>query len=453
MVEEQGKSNELTTISRLLQLESMARAARSKEALSFMIVNETRRLIPFRQAYLFLSLHPIQRDCEMYAASSVAVIDEHAPLVHWFNKMVSKLFNSTSIGKLQQLDESQCPADLKEGWHEFSLPFVLWVPLKLPDGTFIGGLWLTRETPWRENEQALLKRLGETYAHALVAVTSRRMLYKRPKVVKIAIWVILLFMLAVLIKPIQLSALAPAEISAIEPTIVSAPMDGVVAEIFFSPNTRVVKNEVLFKLEDSELRNEYNVAEKTLAVAEAELRKAEQDAFGDAKSKAQLSLLKAEVELQRTKLRYSREQLEKVNVEAGQSGVLIYSDRSDWIGKPVMVGERIMEIADPTQIQLQINLPVEDSIVLENNANADVFLDADPLNPLPATVISTSYRPYKSEQDVMSYRVYARLDETVDTKNLRIGLQGTAKVYGEKVSLFFYLFRRPISTIRQFLGI
>ena len=66
---EQEQNQELVTISRLLQLESMARAAISREALSFMIVNETRRLIPYRQAYLFLSLHPIQRDCELAAAS------------------------------------------------------------------------------------------------------------------------------------------------------------------------------------------------------------------------------------------------------------------------------------------------------------------------------------------------------------------------------------------------
>ena len=34
----------------------------------------------------------------------------------------------------------------------------------------------------------------------------------------------------------------------------------------------------------------------------------------------------------------------------------------------------------------------------------------------------------------------------------RIGLRGTAKVYGEKVSLFYYLFRRPITYLRQHLG-
>jgi len=38
--------------------------------------------------------------------------------------------------------------------------------------------------------------------------------------------------------------------------------------------------------------------------------------------------------------------------------------------------------------------------------------------------------------------------------NGRIGWAGTAKVYSSsKVSLFMYLFRRPISSVRRFLGV
>ncbi len=447
------QNKELTFISRLLQLESMARAAHSKEELGFIIANETRRLIPYRQAVLFLSRHPIRRDCEIVAASSIAVIEENSPYVEWLSRLQENLFDSNTVSKQQQLDKSLCPQELEEGWQEFSLPFVLWTPLKLPDGTFIGGLWLTRETPWQDNEMALVKRLGETYAHAMVAVTSRRTLYQRPTIVKVAIWIIILFLVAVLAKPIQLTALAPSEVTAIDAKVVSAPMDGVIADIYFSPNSYVSQGEILFALEESNLQNEYNVVEKTLAVAEAELRKVSQDAFKDAKSKSQIALLKAETDLQRTKLDYARELLDKIKVKAEKDGVLIYSDKSDWIGKPIQVGERIMEIADPSMIQLKVNLPIDDAIVLQTGAELEVFLDSDPLNPIKAIVSSASYTVETSNQDTLSYRLYARFNENQKQDKLRIGLQGTAKVYGDRVSLFFYLFRRPISTLRQFLGI
>ena len=446
------QSPDISGISKLLQLESMARSASSAEALHFMIVNETRRLIPYRQAYLFSSSHPITRDCKLTAASSIAVIEHNAPFASWLEKTLDKVFDSEKIGTQATIDIVQCPEELKEGWKEYSLPFVLWTPLKLPDGTFIGGLWMTKEVPWGDNEKTLMKRLCETYAHALVAISSKRNLYKRPRGITVAVWVIIVFLLAVFVKPIKLSALAPAEITAREPEVISAPMDGVISDIHFLPNTHVVKGEQIFTLEDTKLRNEYNVVEKTLAVAEAEYRKAAQDAFKDVKSKSQVALLKAQTELQRTKLEYARELLDKVDVKAEKTGLLIYSDKTDWIGRPVRVGERVMEIADPNKVQLKINLSIDDAIVLKEGAEVDVFLDTNPLNPIQATVNSTSYIAEKYNQDTLTYRVYAQFDED-DIDKLRIGSQGTAKLYGERVSVFFYLFRRPISSVRQFFGI
>ncbi len=451
-ISEAPRAPDVTAVTKLLQLESMARAASSAEALQFMIVNETRRLIPYRQAYLFLSAHPIKRDCKLVAASSIAIIEKNAPFATWLENVNEKIFTNETISTQRLLDKASCPKDLEEGWEEFSLPFVLWTPLKMPDGTFIGGLWMTRETPWKENELPLLKRLGETYGHAFVAVTSRRNLYHRPRKVTVAVWVIIVFLLLVFVKPIKLSALAPVEIIAKEPVVVSSPMDGVISDIKFSPNSHVSAGETLFILEDTNLRNEYKVTEKTLAVAEAEFRKAAQGSFGDPKSKAQVSYLQAQTELQRSKLEFARELLDKITVKAEKSGLLLYSDKSDWIGKPVQVGERVMEIADPDKIQLKINLSIDDAIVLKEGAQVDVFLDADPLHEIEATVISASYMAEKYSQDTLSYRVYAQFNDAPQ-ENLRIGLQGTAKMYGERVSVFFYLFRRPISYVRQLLGV
>ena len=447
-----GQNKDLSTLSRLLQLETMARAAATREALQFLLVNETRHLLAYRQAYLFLSLHPIKRDCELVAVSSVSFVDKNAPSVKWHEHVIAELFDSETIDRQKLLNIADCPENLKAGWKEFSLPFVLWTPLTLPDGTFIGGLWLSRETAWKENETALCKRLNETFAHALVALTGRKKLHRTPRTVRMAAWITILLLLVAFAKPIRLSALAPAEVSPDEPAVVSAPINGVIADILHPPNTYVSIGTPIFYFEDTDLRNEYIVAEKTLAVAIAEYKKATQGAFQDAKSKAQIAYLKAQTELHETELNYARELLGRVEVKAEKSGILIYSDKSDWVGRPVQVGERIMEIADPGEIYLKISLPVDDAIVLSEGADVDVFLDADPLTPLKAVVTRTSYKAEKSSDDILTYRVYAKFRNQSE-KDLRIGLQGTAKVYGERVSLFFYLFRRPISFVRQLLGI
>jgi len=51
----------------------------------------------------------------------------------------------------------------------------------------------------------------------------------------------------------------------------------------------------------------------------------------------------------------------------------------------------------------------------------------------------------------LSYKLVSSFEG--NKKKPRIGLRGTAKVYGSRVILFYYLFRKPITFIRQLIGI
>jgi hypothetical protein len=437
-------------LSTFLELEAMARNAESEKALQFIIVNESRRLLPYRQAFLLSTGKKAKHKYQVEAASSLSVIDRNAPFIGWLENLVNILAGRGQSNSIQHVDSQGCPEKYRKEWNEYSLPFVLWVPLCLKDDTLLGGLWLTKETPWQDNEITIIKRLASAYAHAWYALTGikkprtggnrrRNIVYGIP-----AVLVLVCFL------PVRLSTIAPVEVVAKEPLIVSAPINGVIADIIIAPNTSVAKGEVIFRYEDTNLRNNYEIAEKALEVSEARLRKATQGAFQDVNSKAQVALLKTEVDLKKTERDFAKELLDQVNVFAEKDGLLIYGDKSDWIGRPVAVGERIMEIADTGSIQLRIDLPVSDAIVLAEGAEVRVFLDIDPLNPVTAEITHASFHAALTPANVLAYRVDAAF---VDTVNVRIGLKGSAKIYGNKVSLFFYLFRRPISAMRQFVGL
>ena len=79
-----------------------------------------------------------------------------------------------------------------------------------------------------------------------------------------------------------------------------------------------------------------------------------------------------------------------------------------------------------------------------------LFLDTDPLNPLPAHVAHAAYEPVNTPQGGPAYRVTAALAD--GTALPRIGLRGTAKIYGQEVTLFYFLFRRPVTALRQWVG-
>ncbi len=434
-----------------MQLEGMARETQTLKELQFLIVNETRRLLPYRQAYLFQAGRSKSSPHRAVAASSVAVIDRDAALIQWLERAVAAFRLRLPAEGPTRLTEADCPNSLKTGWKDYSFAHVLWCPLRLANKRWVGSWWLTKETPWEESELVMVKRLAHTYTHAWHAfgATVRHTLWAR--IPKAVVWVGLAAVVVILCLPVRLSTLAPAKIVAKEPAIVSAPVEGVVADILVPPNTVVSQGQTLFRYDDTNLRNQFEVAEKNLAVALAEYRTAAQGAFLEAESKGQVPLLKAEAELRRTERDYAQDLLDQTEVKAPSSGLLIYTDKSDWIGRPVVVGERIMEIADPRKVEIRIDLSVGDAIVLKEGAPVTIFLDARPLGSLAATLTHASYHAEVSPRNTLAYRVTAQLTEAVP--DLRIGWQGTAKIYGDKVSLFFFLFRRPISTLRQVFGL
>ncbi|MEO8045908.1 MAG: hypothetical protein ABI684_01360, partial [Nitrospirota bacterium] len=66
-------------LSVLLQLEGMVRAAQNQQELQFFFVNETRRLVPYRQAIFLTPSTPSAQNYEVRAASSVPVVDRTVP--------------------------------------------------------------------------------------------------------------------------------------------------------------------------------------------------------------------------------------------------------------------------------------------------------------------------------------------------------------------------------------
>ena len=411
----------------LLQLEAMARAAESLAALRFLAVNESRRLIPYRQAFVFSGEGSGAQPMRVEAASSVTTLDRNAPFVGWVESFLKSL-SYQALTHVSYFDRAHSDQRFHKEWLEYSMPYVLWCPLALPDGTVIGGIWLGRDTPWLESEQTLVKRLADTYAHAMGALTPRKSPWQRAVLNRRAITAVIVVAAAVFSLPVRMSALAPAEIVAKEPLVVTAPMDGVITAIGPSPNSEVVEGDLLFEYDDTRLRNKKLIAERALQVGQAELRAASQGAFLNEESRANVSLLRAQVAQNQTELDYAEELLHQVAVRAEQSGLLLYRSKNDWVGKPVQTGERVMQIANPRRVEVELRLPVSDAIVLLPGSEVRLFLDKDPLKSIEAVLTHASYHATPTDEQILAYRLTAELRDQ-DTP-VRIGLQGTGKVYG-----------------------
>jgi len=142
--------------------------------------------------------------------------------------------------------------------------------------------------------------------------------------------------------------------------------------------------------------------------------------------------------------------LARTELKAPHAGIAVFSDVNDWIGRPVTIGERILMIADPEQVELEVQLPIADAIKLELGAEVQFFLNVDPANPVTASLYYSAYQAEVTPDDMLAYRLKATFTPT--TKLPRIGLKGTAKVFGAKVPLIYYILRRPLATLRLWIG-
>jgi len=444
-----GGGGEQRTWSLLLGLEREARRAETQVQLAYTIVNQTRRLIAYRQAVLVR--RPGRGRIKVEAVSNVATVERNAPYIVWLRAVLRYLDRADRLAEAGAIAPADLPEKLAAAWRDWWPAQVHWVPLIGRDGHPGGGVLLLREAPpWTEAERVLVDQLADAYAHAWAALGGLRKARAGGRTKRLVAAGLVAAAVATLLIPVRQSAIAPAQVAPREPQVVAAPLDGVIREIFVSPNQPVAAGDLLFAFEPAELEANLEVAVRTLAVAEADLQRAESQAFGDPRSKGEVALKQAEAALKQAELDYAASLLERVEVRASSDGVAVFADANEFRGRPVRTGERVMAIADPARARIEVELPVADAIALAPGAEVRLFLDTAPLDPVSARLERASFEAAETADGVLAYRVSAGFDEGVAPP--RLGLRGSAKLYGEPAPLALYLFRRPIAAARQFFG-
>ncbi|MCE1113826.1 MULTISPECIES: efflux RND transporter periplasmic adaptor subunit [Pseudomonas] len=423
-----------------LKLERQARAATSTEVLAFSMVNDSQALFGYRHGALLIA-------GKVRALTGISVVEPNAPFVVFIERMAARLAAGERFALPGAVPPESVDQASRDDWQALSAPHAFWLPLKDRQAQVFGGLWLARDNPWSEAEQVLLAQLGDCYSHAWHALQPGKPW--RLRWPARARWALAAALLLVLLVPVRQSVLAPAEVVPRNGQVVAAPLDGVVAEVRVKPNQAVQAGQLLVRFDATGLKAQADVAERTLGVAEAELKANTQRAFSDADSSARLDLLAARVEQKRAERDYARDLLGRSEVRAERDGIAVFADAQRFIGKPMRTGERLMEIADPAQAELRIELPVADAIGLDNGAEVALFLDSDPLHRHSATLARAAYQAQSTAAGQLAYRLDADFAEAPP----RIGLRGTAKLFGDRAPLALYLLRRPLAALRQAVGL
>jgi multidrug resistance efflux pump len=233
------------------------------------------------------------------------------------------------------------------------------------------------------------------------------------------------------------------------PVAVRAPLEGVIKDILVRTNETVEAGQMLFVYDDAMLTSRLEVASEALRTAEAEERQLSQQALFDARARASLSTARGNVEEKRLEVDYLQGQLARNQVPAPRAGVALVGDPSEWIGRPVVAGQRILRIAEPDDREIEAWLPIGDAIRLKEGAPAKLYLSASPLSPVTGELRYVSYEALRRPDGSYAYRVRAALDGPTEH---RAGLKGTVRLSGDRVPLIYWMLRRPLAAAREFTG-
>ena len=432
-------------LSVVLGLGQRARRVGSVEELAFVMVNETVALAPYRQAVLWSAAGGI------VAVSGVAVPEPNAPFTLWLERMPRSI--APGLDGPRKFDAADAGVADRGPVAEWLSPCLLAIPLRAPDGKPLGILAFVRAQQWSEAETLFLAEIAQTYglAWAWSEAGPWQVLRRRFTGMKYRWRLTAAALAAIGLLPVRLSVLAPGEVVACDPAVIRDPIEGVIDRVLVSPNQTVASGQLLVELDTTSVRGKLEVAQQALTTAKAEYEQAALQAFSDAKAKAQFGILAGHIGERKADIAYLTGLLERSRIKAPQAGVAVLDDPSDWIGRPVEVGEKVLAVADEHDTELEGWLAPRDMIDLPPGSAVTLFLNIDPIHPVHATLRYVAYESMLLPDATVAHRLRATITDPGDKP--RLGLKGTIRLESHRVPLAYWLFRRPWTVLRQTVGI
>lgn len=449
----------------LLNLAKLARKSEGAREAGFLLVNETRSLTSYRQSALWL------KSGGLYALSGVVQLEANVPYTQWVSAVFEHWQNSglkkPSTIDTRVDDDCSCqdytaldlPSHLQEAWSDWWPAHACWIPFDT------GAVVFVRDDAWQESDQVFLMEWVESWSHEfarhhqpqLNSILDRLRLWREQFFQKSEkpLWrqpvpIALALTISLLLFPVKLTVLASAELTPFNPVVIRSPLDGVIDTFHVQPNQLVKKDQLLFGFDEALTQSRLDVALQAFATAKAEYRQTVHLAMSDARAKNQLSMLNGKIEEKSAEVEFLSGQLDRARVLAPQDGVVLMDEPSEWIGRPISVGERILRIATPGDAEVEAWLALSDAIRLEAGSEVTLYLNASPLSAVQAKIRYVAHDAVQRPDGQYAYRVRAQLTEKTD---YRVGSKGTAKLHGDWVPLSYWVFRRPLASIRAYLGL
>lgn len=442
-------------ISLAQKLTVKAMESKNIQNLCFTMLNDTFHLIPYDRAVLWRISK--EGPPKLVGVSGQATYTSSTELVQKWGALVAGVPNPNKLRVLTTQDFKQ-NEKLYQEYQRATPSTVLWVPIWEKGDTKI-VLWLEK---WGVQDgpplfhhdaiQVLEQYLVPGYKAAWDRIapihhkTRLASLFDK-KTLGIAGLGLLVLMLLI---RIPLRIVAPCEVVAVDPYLIAAPLEGIIAQVNVKAGQDVKKGDPLYTFDDREAKHELEAAQKKVDIAQSEMMRSMSEGVQENKSLDEMALSNFKLKKEMIDLNYAKYRSTQLVGTSPVAGVAVLDNPDDWRGKPVKIGEKIMFIANPGKTKVKIWIPEADNAILKLPLEITVFLNPYPEKTIHANLNYISQETVVSDRHIPSF--IGEAEWIGKEPEAKLGLKGNAVIYGERVSLLYYVLRKPIESVRRFIG-
>ena len=409
--------------------------AKNLQQLVFIILNDTVPIVRYDRGLLWKI--PSAKKPELLGVSGQSAINKKTDLNARWQVIVNKIQNPD---KPQVLITPELPDSTS----------VLWMPI-FSHEKLSAGLWLERwnNVAWSQEEIEILEFLSVSFGAAFEKFDKKTFWHSIIR--KPSPWAIAGILLLLLLVRIPLRIVAPCEVVPKDPVVITAPLEGIIEKIDVTPGDDVKKGQLLFEYDKRVPLQDLRIAQEKLKIIKSEYERSTALAQRDKKALAELAVEELKVRKEELELELAEYRASQLEVSSPIAGVALFDNPEEWHGKPVKIGEKVMVVANPSKTKVRMWVPEDDNIVLDKQKNIKVILNVSPEISREARIIYIASYTTVSTKQVPSFE--AEAEWVGDQSDVKLGLKGTAIIYGQEVSLFYWIVRKPYAYVRRYFGI
>jgi multidrug efflux pump subunit AcrA (membrane-fusion protein) len=454
-----------------MELAKNAVRARTLEELQFILVNDTRAILPFDRSLLFLhfdgksSFSATNNQPQLEKKSDfVKRADNLAPYLKTVTSALILFAHDFKPGDLSEEIASQLKAYMD---YSKSSCMVL-IPFSVYDNV-IGHLLLEffgEQVPG-EVETLSLMNMVPFFSSALSEKWNldnnkavRKSVFKalegrsgRQETTSRAIkWIVGLIVVALVVFglsiPVDLRVGGQSLVAPEHEYYAFVEIEGIIKEVFVKSGQYVKKGELLATLDDEEIEFKIREAKRNRQSYRKEIEILRNMGAEDPAKLAESQLIAIKHRRAQQQLDFLTWQKQYLTIEAPEDGIILTEQIDAVIGKRFKAGEPLCTIAPSRLLLVDIFVKESDVGFVKVGQSAEIFFNFQPNQGYQLTVKSIAPSAEAKERFGNVFTVKA----TFQTKppDLKPGMQGIAQITTQKAGLWFVLSRRMRTKINEF---